>query len=80
MTSSEIPKIKIEEQSSIFFYCKMSHNQVERKVFDYQDTEILDDYPVESIRIVKVPHMSSFTKASDDIPNIRTNVGVAGEE
>ena len=58
----------------------MSYNQVERKVFDYQDTEILDDYPVDSIRIVKVPHMSTFTNSTDDILNIRTNVGVAGEE
>lgn len=52
---------------------------MERKKFDYNETALLDDYPVEKIRIVKVPHMSSFASTSETIPNIRTNVGVAGE-
>lgn len=58
----------------------MSYTQIERKTFDYHDTEILENSKVNAIRMVKVPHMSSFVATSDSIPNVRTNVGIAGEE
>lgn len=58
----------------------MSYSQIERKAFEYHDTELLKDIKVNAIRIVKVPHMSSFVPTSDSILNVRTNVGIAGEE
>lgn len=53
---------------------------MERRIFKYQDTEVLKDYPIKNIRIVRVPHMSSFEDNSNEIRNIRTNVGLSGEE
>ena len=46
----------------------MSYNQVERKVFDYQDTEILDDYPVD--RKVSKSYVDSFGRLKINISAI----------
>ena len=72
---SGIPKISTFSKSKL-----SSIYTMERRTFDYSETEVLTDYPVQTIRVVKVPHMSSFTSNSSNVRNIRTNVGVAGEE
>ena len=58
----------------------MSCTREERAVPRFHQTKILKDYPVEGIRLVSVPHMSGRMEVNeDDLLNVRTNVGVAGE-
>lgn len=53
---------------------------MERTVPDFSRTQILDSYKVSGIRLVQVPHMSESERVDeDDIVNVRTNVGIAGE-
>ena len=53
---------------------------MERVVPEFNRTEILNDYKVSGIRLVRVPHMSECEQEEEeDNVNIRTNVGVAGE-
>ncbi|KAK8825281.1 hypothetical protein WA556_005429, partial [Blastocystis sp. ATCC 50177/Nand II] len=57
----------------------MSYTKLERTVPVFENTEVLDDFPLESIRLVEVPHMAKLFQDSGAIENIRTNVGIAGE-
>lgn len=53
---------------------------MERAVPEFSRTQLLDAYKVSGIRLVLVPHMSESDRMDeDDIVNVRTNVGVAGE-
>ena len=36
----------------------MSYTKLERTVPVFENTEVLDDFPLESIRLVEVPHMA----------------------
>lgn len=57
----------------------MSYTKLERTVPVFENTEVLNDFPLESIRLVEVPHMAKLFQDSGTIENIRTNVGIAGE-
>lgn len=57
----------------------MSYTKLERTVPVFENTEVLDVFPLESIRLVEVPHMAKLFQDSGAIENIRTNVGIAGE-
>lgn len=57
----------------------MSYKQLERSKPEFENTVILDNYPVSAIRLVTVPHMSTISEDSGSIDNVRTNVGIAGE-
>ena len=53
---------------------------MERAVPEFSRTQLLYAYKVSGIRLVLVPHMSESDRMDeDDIVNVRTNVGVAGE-
>ena len=48
-----------------------------RQKLEFEHTELLEDYKVEGIRLVSVPHMSSIQSLdTEDITNVRTNVGL----
>ena len=77
-----IPKV-------VFYWILFSQNPImnkenpERTILEYSNTKILEDYPVSQIRIVQVPHMSSFLPESQpvqEVHNVRTYVGISGEE
>ena len=57
----------------------MSYTRLTRTVPNFEHTEILNDFPLESIRLVEVPHMAKLFQDSETIENVRTNVGIAGE-
>lgn len=57
----------------------MSYKQLGRSKAEFENTVILENYPVSAIRLVTVPHMSTISEESGSIDNIRTNVGIAGE-
>ena len=57
----------------------MSYSQLERSKPEFENSVILENYPVNAIRLVKVPHMSTISEDSGSIDNVRTNVGIAGE-
>ena len=47
---------------------------------EFEHTEFLEDYKVNGIRLVPVPHMSTLqSHDSDYSTNVRTNVGMSGE-
>lgn len=53
---------------------------MDRQNPEFEHTEFLEDYKVEGIRLVPVPHMSTLQPLdSNYFTNVRTNVGMSGE-
>lgn len=63
-----------------YLFVFMSYSKEERAIPQFHHTELLKDYKVDGIRLVSVPHMSGRSEVDEnDLVNVRTNVGVAGE-